>query len=214
MTAEIDAYFSFRSPYSYLATPGMLRLQADFDAKVNLRPVLPLAIRQPDFFSPENIKRARYIMMDYPRRAEMLGMAKGWPSPDPIVQDLQTYKISEDQPYIHRLTQLGVEAQRRGKGAEFAYEVSHLIFGGTPDWDKGEHLAEAAARAGLNLAEMEAAREGGDHADVIAANQASLEAAGHWGVPTLVYDNEPFFGEDRIDTLRWRLEQRGVAKRG
>ena len=36
----------------------------------------------------------------------------------------------------------------------------------------------------------------------IEANQASLEAAGHWGVPTMVFQGEPFFGQDRIDTLR------------
>jgi 2-hydroxychromene-2-carboxylate isomerase len=24
---------------------------------------------------------------------------------------------------------------------------------------------------------------------------------GHWGVPTFVFENEPFFGQDRIDLL-------------
>lgn len=210
MSEIVDAYFSFRSPYSYLATPGMLRLQDDFDITLNLRPVLPLAVRQSEFFSPENMKRARYIMIDFPRRAEFLGMACNWPSPDPIVQDLFTLKVAKEQPYIYWLSELGIEAQRRGKGVEFAYEISHMLFGGTKDWDKGVHLSRAAARAGLDLAEMEAAREGGDHAQEIEANQQALEAANHWGVPTLVFKGEPFFGEDRIDTLRWRLEKAGL----
>jgi 2-hydroxychromene-2-carboxylate isomerase len=47
----------------------------------------------------------------------------------------------------------------------------------------------------------------------IAANQAALEAAGHWGVPTLVFDGEPFFGQDRIDMALWRMEQKGLTKR-
>lgn len=209
----VDAYFSFRSPYSYLATPGMLKLQDDFDVTVNLRPVLPLAIRQPDFFNPENIKRAHYIMIDFPRRAEFLDMSHNWPSPDPVVQDFGTFKIADEQPYIFWLCELGVEAQRRGRGIEFAYEVSHMLFGGTIDWDKGEHLANAAARAGLDLAEMEAARLGGDHRAQIDENQKALEAANHWGVPTLVFKGEPFFGEDRIDTLRWRLEKAGLKTR-
>jgi len=29
-----------------------------------------------------------------------------------------------------------------------------------------------------------------------------------------VYKGEPFFGEDRIDTLRWRLTKDGLAKDG
>ena len=212
MTHIVDAYFSFRSPYSYLATPGLLRLKDDFDITLNLRPVLPLAVREPEFFSPENMKRARYIMIDFPRRAEFLGMACHWPSPDPIVQDLSTLKVAAEQPYIYRLSELGVEAQRQGRGIEFAYEVSHMLFGGTKDWDKDEHFSAAAARAGLDLSEMEAARKNGDHTAEIEDNQKALQAAHHWGVPTMVYKGEPFFGEDRIETLRWRLEKTGLKK--
>ena len=212
MTHIVDAYFSFRSPYSYLATPGLLRLKDDFDITLNLRPVLPLAVREPEFFSPENMKRARYIMIDFPRRAEFLGMACHWPSPDPIVQDLSTLKVAAEQPYIYRLSELGVEAQRQGRGIEFAYEVSHMLFGGTKGWDKDEHFSAAAARAGLDLSEMEAARKNGDHTAEIEDNQKALQAAHHWGVPTMVYKGEPFFGEDRIETLRWRLEKTGLKK--
>ncbi len=214
MTIHIDLFWSFRSPYSYLATPGALQLERDFDVEVCLRPVLPLAVRDPGFFNPDNAKRVRYILIDWERRAQMRGMAHAWPSPDPIVQDLATLRIAADQPYIHRLTYLGVEAERCGKGIEFAYEVSHVIFGGTRDWHLGSHLAEAAARAGLDLARMDAAIAQPDsYRDAVAANQQALADARHWGVPTFVLDGEPFFGEDRIDTLRWRLEQRGVPSR-
>ena len=151
MNAHVDLFWSFRSPYSYLAMPGALRLEEDFAVEVRFRPVLPLAVRDPSFFSPDNVKRARYIRVDFPRRAQMLGMPHAWPSPDPIVQDMKTYRIAEEQPYIHRLTYLGVEAERRGRGIEFARQVSALIFGGTRDWHLGEHLAQAAARAGLDL---------------------------------------------------------------
>lgn len=215
MPATIDLFWSFRSPYSYLATPGALKLERDFDVTVRLRPVLPLAVRDPGFFSPDNLKRARYIALDWVRRAQMAGMAHAWPSPDPIVQDLQTYRVAAEQPYIHRLTRLGVEAERRGAGIEFAFEVSHVIFGGTRDWHLGGTLAGAAQRAGLDLAAMDTAigHDGGaGHVAEIEANQAALTAAGHWGVPTFAIDGEPFFGEDRIDTLRWRLGLEGLQR--
>lgn len=215
MPATVDLFWSFRSPYSYLATPGARRLEQDFDVTVRLRPVLPLAVRDPGFFSPDNLKRARYIALDWVRRAEMLGMAHAWPQPDPIVQDLQTYRIAPEQPHIHRLTQLGVEAERRGRGLAFAYEVSHVIFGGTRGWDQGDHLAQAARRSGLELAALDAAIAldgGAGHHAEIEANQAALAAIGHWGVPTFGFEGEPFFGEDRIDTLRWRLQRRGLQR--
>ena len=213
MDAAVDLFWSFRSPYSYLAVPGAIRLEKDFRVKLRFRPVLPLAVREPSFFSPENLKRAKYIRVDFPRRAEMLGMSSKFPSPDPIVQDMKTYVISPDQPYIFRLTYLGVEAERRGQGLAFAREVSSLIFGGARDWHLGSHLAVAAKRAGLDLASMDAAiAEPASHRAAVEENQAALAAAGHWGVPTFVYEDEPFFGEDRIDTLRWRLGKDALSR--
>ncbi|HUU73167.1 MAG TPA: DsbA family protein [Burkholderiales bacterium] len=209
----VNLFYSFRSPYSYLATPGALALERDFEVSVALRPVFPLAVRQPDFFSSDNVRRAKYIMMDWLRRAEMLGMPHQWPSPDPIVQDLKTYAISTDQPYIYRLTFLGVEAQRRGRGIHFAAEVSAVIFGGTRDWHLDTHLKDAAARAGLDLASMdEAIVDSASHREEVEANQHDLEKSGHWGVPTFEFNGEPFFGQDRIDTLCWRLEKEGLRR--
>ena len=207
----IDVYWSFRSPYSYLATPGMLRLREDYDVEVNLRVVLPIAVRAPELlFNPQNARRTRYILVDWVRRAQELGVPHEWPSPDPVVQDLSTMEIAEEQPYVYRLSSLGVEAQRQGRGIDFAAEVSALLFGGTKDWHLGEHLAGAASRAGLDLASMEAAIEGADHLEEIEANQATLDAIGGWGVPSLVFNDELFFGQDRVDTLRWRLDQHGL----
>ena len=74
MMGSIDVYFSFRSPYSYLATPQILQLREDYQVAVNLRPVLPIAVRAPEFFDPANAKRARYIQLDWPRRADFLGL--------------------------------------------------------------------------------------------------------------------------------------------
>jgi len=33
---------------------------------------------------------------------------------------------------------------------------------------------------------------------IIADNEKAHAASGHWGVPTFVFENEPFFGQDRI----------------
>ena len=213
MRNSIDVYWSFRSPYSYLATPDMLRLREDFDAEVNLRVVLPIAVRsKAALFDPSNMKPVRYIIMDSFRRAEFLGLPIAFPRPDPIVQDLTTLQVAEEQPYIYRLSHLGVEAQRRGKGIDFAANVSALIWGGTENWDQGDHLKDAAAKAELDLADMEAAIQNSDHQDEVERNQQALDDAGHWGVPTMVVKGEPFFGQDRIKTLRWRLEKMGLSR--
>ena len=44
-------------------------------------------------------------------------------------------------------------------------------------------------------------------------NEEDHAASGHWGVPTFVFEKEPFFGQDRIDLLLWRMEQKGLRRR-
>ncbi len=216
MTLAIDVFWSFRSPYSYLATPRLVRLAADYDLAVNVRPVLPIAVRIPGFFETVNPLWPPYLLRDTLRLAQYLGLDYGWPRPDPIVQDFATRTVAAEQPYIHRLTRLGIEAARRGRGLAFIDEVSRLIWNGKVDgWNEGTHLAEATARAGLDLAELDpvVARDAAALDAAIAKNQEDHLAAGHWGVPTMVFEAEPFFGQDRIDLLVWRLEQRGLAPR-
>ena len=54
MTLAIEVYWSFRSPWSYLATPRSASWQREYDLDVVFRPVYPIAIRTPDFFKPVN----------------------------------------------------------------------------------------------------------------------------------------------------------------
>ncbi|MEP3653515.1 MAG: DsbA family protein [Litorimonas sp.] len=212
----IDVYWSFRSPYSYLVTPDLQKLAEDYDVQLNLRVVLPIAVRSKStLFDGSNRKPAMYIVMDSLRRAQFLGMPMIFPpKPDPVVQNYETLAVDPHQPRIMRLARLGVEAQRRGKGMEFAKDISSLIFGGTDGWDQGDHIKNAASALGLDLVDMEAAILDGDHDEEIERNHKDLDAAGHWGVPTLVLRGEPFFGQDRIETVRWRLDQYGLRRDG
>lgn len=215
MTLNAELFFSFRSPYSYLAVGRYRELTETYDLDIALRPVWPLALRQSDFFERNHPNWLGYTMRDMMRVAQFHGIPFGAPRPDPIQQNMMTREIAPDQPNIRRITRLGQAAARRGKGVAFAHEAAQLIWGGAEGWDEGEHLAGAAARAGLDLAELDAevsAQPEGLDAE-IAANQDALEAAGHWGVPTLVFEGEPFFGQDRIDMVKWRMEQKGLEKR-
>lgn len=213
MANTIDVFWSFRSPYSYLVTPDLLHLRKDYAVSVSLRPVLPIALRaKSTVFDAADKKRPRYIVMDSMRRAAFLDLPFFWPKPDPVVQDLETFEVPEDQPHIWRLSMLGVEAERQGKGIDFAYHVAALLWGGTKNWDEGDHLALAAQKAGLNLSQMESAFDHYDARAEIGKNHKLLEQSGHWGVPTMVFKGQPFFGQDRIETLRWCLDEAGLRR--
>lgn len=217
-TLEIDVFWSFRSPWSYLATPRLRAWQDEYDLRINFRPVYPIAIRTPEFFLQMNPLWPTYFQRDLVRVAEFLELPLTWPNPDPVSQYRGADgrpRTSEVQPHIHRLTRLGVVAAERGRGIEFADEVSRLIWQGTVGWDQGEHLARATERAELVLVELDAvvAAEENRLEAVIEQNQQAHEASGHWGVPTCAFRGEPFFGQDRLDVLLWRLTKEGLKAR-
>ncbi|WP_324827167.1 2-hydroxychromene-2-carboxylate isomerase [Qipengyuania zhejiangensis] len=215
MTLAAELYFSFRSPYSYLSVGRYRAMTEEYDLTIALRPVYPLAIRQPDFFERNHPNWLGYTFRDMFRVAQFHGIPFGAPRPDPIVQNVATRTIAEDQPHIRRITRMGQAAARRDKGLVFAHEAGQMIWGGQENWNEGDHLANALAKSGLDPEEIEAevAAQGEALDTEIAANQDALEAAGHWGVPTLVFEGEPFFGQDRIEMVRWRMEQKGLEKR-
>jgi len=212
---RVELYYSYRSPYSYLAIGRLKRWAEAERVRIALRPVLPLAVRDPAFFDRVNPLFVSYLMRDTQRVAEYLGVPSRWPRPDPVVMQLEPRRIPAEQPYIHRLTRLGAAAEQRGKGLDFTYQAGTMMWDGTVEgWHQGAHLGEACTRAGLDLAEMDAAiaAEPQTYIDIIEANQQAHREAGHWGVPTMVFEGEPFFGQDRIDLLQWRVARGRVGQ--
>ena len=215
-TLAIDFYISMRSPYSYLVTPRLAALSEAYDVEITARPVYAIAARDPGWFKTLNPLWMSYFVADQQRTAEFLGVPFALPRPDPIIQDLETGAIAADQPYIRGLTRLAAEAGERGRSFPLVREVSALIFDGTVDgWNQGDHLKNAVARAGLDLGELEAAIDAAPERfdAMISANQDAQKAAGHWGTPLMVFNGEPFFGQDRFDMLKWRLAQSGLTPR-
>lgn len=217
MTLGVEVYWSFRSPYSYLLVPRLVELERDWNAQVAVRVVTPIAVRQPEFFTKSDPLWFSYFMRDCHRCAEFLGMPFRWPRPDPVVMDPATRAYPAEQPYIHRLCRLGQLAAERGRGLAFLAEVSHTIWSGEVEgWNEGTHLADGAARAGLDLAEMDrtivAEQDRLDAA--LLANETAQRTAGHYGVPLMAFDGEPFFGQDRFDQLLWRMRGKGLEPRG
>lgn len=216
MTLSFDYYFSFRSPYSYLAAPQIEALAQRYDIQPRMRIVLPIAIRIPGFFKQVNPLWPPYLLRDTFRIAQMHDIPYRWPRPDPIVMDMATREVAEEQPYIHRVSRLGAVAERMGRGLAFVRAASHAIWSGEIDnWHEGDHLTRALESAGLDAAEIErvVSEQAAEIDAEIAANEAAQRNAGHWGVPLFVFNDEPFFGQDRIEHLVWRLKQAGMKAR-
>ena len=209
----VDLYWSFRSPYSYIVLPRVIEFRDKFRVSIDLSTAHPAAIRNPSYFARMDPFARPYFMKDSARAAAFHGLTFRRPIPDPIEQDPNTLAIAKEQPHARRL---GIAANERGRGLKFSREVSSLLWdGGVSGWDQDNHLAEAAARAGLDLSELENAILADPEAYEarLAETDGVLRAAGHWGVHVMAFEGEPFFGQDRFDMLVWRLKQRGLEPR-
>lgn len=213
---KVELYWSFRSPYSYIVLSRILRLRDNYDVEIDFRIVHPAAIRNPSYFARMDPLARPYFLKDSARCAAFHGLPFRRPIPDPIAQDAATLTIASEQPLARWLGRLGIAATEYGRGLEFADEIANLLWDGSvTGWNEGRHLADATARAGLDLSDLEAAvADSEEHLeDRLAENDRALQEAGHWGVPTMVFDGEPFFGQDRFDVFVWRLKQSGMKER-
>ena len=214
---KIDLYFSYRSPYSYLILPRMLKLKEKYDIEINFKVVYPIAIRMPEWFEGKNFFTFFFFkMIDMRLQAKKLGIPfTSKLKPDPIRQNIMTGKISSHQPYIFDICHLGQMAQIKGVGMEFAFEVSSLIFGGVENWNTDENLSEAAKKVGLDLNQL---RESTNvHKEEIIGqikqNQVDQLNAGHHGVPLTVIGDKHFFGQDQFDKIMETLKEKGLKER-
>ena len=194
----IDFYFSYRSPYSYLILPRMLKLKNQYNLDINFKIVYPLAIRMPEWFKNKNIFFFVPFIMDFKKKAKKLNIPLNMPiKPDPIRQNTITGKISSHQPYIFDVCHMGQVMSNRGKGIEFAFELSTLIWS-VKNWNNDSLLEKVFAEFGEDLYEVRktAKKDESRIIDEIKNNQEDQKIAGHHGVPLNVYKGKYYFGQD------------------
>tara|TARA_B100000902_G_scaffold117473_1_gene118153 strand:+ start:420 stop:1067 length:648 start_codon:yes stop_codon:yes gene_type:complete len=194
----IDFYFSYRSPYSYLILPRMLKLKNNHDLDINFKIVYPIAIRMPEWFENKNIFFFIPFVRDFKKKAKKLNMPLNMPiKPDPIIQNTFTGKISSHQPYIFDICHMGQLMSNRGKGIEFAYELSTLIWS-VKNWNSDDKLKILLAEFGEDLNEVKETIKKDEIKliEEIKMNQLDQQEAGHHGVPLNVYKGKYYFGQD------------------
>ena len=194
----IDFYFSYRSPYSYLILPRMIKLKNEYKVDVNFKIVYPIAIRLPEFFKNKNLIYFLSLKTDVKKKAKKLNMSLNLPpKPDPIKQNTVTGKISDHQPYIYDVCHMGQTMCNRGKGIEFAYELSKLIWN-VKNWNNDHLLEPLLGEFGEDLNEVRKSIKSNKKTliEEIEMNQLDQKEAGHHGVPLNVYKGKYYFGQD------------------
>ena len=227
-TLNVDIFWSMRSPYCYIALDRILEMRQRYHVNMNLKIVWPLALKDPSWFEAAKDMKFRlpYQDIDSFRTAAFRGVQMRYPVPDPIAQeaaeDSPYGKILpfEKQPDIQFLTRTAAAAAEMGKGWEYLNEVMRLVWNGQKrPWnaDNFKHVRNAIQAAGIDADKLIAAvKANTDKYDKMLEENADLQLqndAKHTGVPGFVFRNEPFFGQDRMAQLVWRMEQYGLRER-
>lgn len=183
----IDFWFSFRSPYSWIAVPRMVKLAHHYKAELRMRFVLPMVMRG----LPVPRTKRFYIVLDTKREAELVGLPFG------RVVDSVGAGAARALAVMHHAIPLG-------KGEIFAELGCRAVFADGIDIASDEGLLDVAKRAGLEGDVVKEALADSSWEQAVEENRKALFDAGLWGVPSFRVDGMPaHWGQDRF----WALEQ-------
>ncbi|MEZ4402469.1 MAG: DsbA family protein [Kofleriaceae bacterium] len=187
----LELWFSFRSPYSYLALAQLAPVLGQYDVEVRLRPVLPLVERGAQM---PWVKR-QYLARDAHREADRLGIPFGRLA-DPLGAGAQHA--------IAILRSLPTPDQR----LRFALTALRGIWAEALDLADYVDLRTVVERADLDWAAARAALADDGWRTEVADAAADLNAAGLWGVPSFRYGDYATWGQDRLPYVLDRLPRR------
>jgi 2-hydroxychromene-2-carboxylate isomerase len=184
---ELHFYLSFRSPYTHIAAARTRRLAERWNARLVLRPVLPMVMRG----LPVPAQKRLYIVRDTKREADRLGIDFG------RICDPVGAGVERGLAVLHRAIALG-------KGSDFAESFLAGAFAEAVDATTDPGLLMLADRAGLSASDVAAGLADESWRAVAEANRKELFGLGLWGVPSFRVAGLPAnWGQDRL----WAVER-------
>jgi 2-hydroxychromene-2-carboxylate isomerase len=186
----IEFFYSFRSPYSYLALSRISEIADAFGVKLTLRPVLPMVMR--GMKVPKS--KLLYIATDTCREARRRNIPFG-KFADPVGKGtercLAVYRYAETQ---HR-------------AREFLLNAGLAIWSEAIDVATDKGMRKVCGRTGLFWPDVKEAMNNEDWRQPIEENRESMMNSGSWGVPTVRFGDFLAWGQDRDWMLVRHLEE-------
>ena len=192
-TTEVKMYSDYKSPFAYLAFEPGLELENRYDVRVRW---IPFQLRVKD-------KGQRSLYSEYKTRYSYLD-ARRWAASRGLVIRSQL-KV-----YDTRIALIGgLFVQKRHCLLPFNLKVYELFWKRELVPDDPDQVAAVVAEMGLSADEYRAYLAGEGAADYERAQEEA--AADHiFGVPIFVFEDEPFWGYDRLPVLEERLAEAGL----
>ncbi len=195
MSAPIDFYFDFSSPYGYLASGKIEALAAKHGRGVDWHPILLGVVFKKTGAVPltEIPLKGDYARRDMARSAKFHGI-ESFRMPS-------TFPIATQAP-------ARIVLWLKNRDPVLAIAVAHALYRGffrdDIDISNPDTATAIAAGCGADAAAARAAIDDPAVKDALKSETAQAIAAGVFGSPFIVVDGEPFWGVDHLDQVdRW-----------
>jgi 2-hydroxychromene-2-carboxylate isomerase len=194
-TRLVKMYSDFKSPYAYLAFDPGMALAERFDVRVRWIP-FQLRIKGKGERSVYSEYKVKYSYLDARRWAKPRGLWIRGP-----------LKIYDSTPAAIG----GLFAETKGRLVDYCGTVFRLFFLRELEIDQPEAVAKTINGLGLSGDEYLAYLAGDGKAAYDCCQEEA--AADHvFGVPFFIFEDEPFWGHDRVGLLEQRLTEAGLAR--
>ncbi|UEM21430.1 2-hydroxychromene-2-carboxylate isomerase [Skermanella mucosa] len=199
MTAPIDFYFDFASPYGYLAATQIDGIAERHGRAVRWCPILLGAVFKVSGMKPvmEQPLRGDYLSHDAPRFARLLGVPLTMPAKVPL------NGLAASRAYWW------LEGRDPAKARDLAKAVYHAHWGEGRDMTTAEQVAEAAEPLGIAAADLAAGVQDPVVKDRLRAETDEAIRRGVFGAPFFIVDGEAFWGADRLHHVEQWLARGG-----
>ncbi len=198
MSKTIDFYFDYSSPFGYLASERIELLAAKYERAVIWRPILLGAVFKVTGQAPltQMPLKGNYSMRDFARSAKEHKITYKHPANFPIgtvaACRATLWMRNHESESVSKYT------------TEFVHAVFRAYYVAGKDISDTAVVTQVASDIGIDCEQLSSAMN--DQA-VKAALRKEVENAIElevFGSPMMIVDNEPFWGNDRIEQLdRW-----------
>ena len=191
----MEFYFDFLSPFAYLAHDRVCALARGYGRKLAYIPIdLPAAKIAAGNTGPSNRDipvKLRYLMTDIDRWAKRVNLPVSFPA------SLDSHRMNAGTFY----------ALDRGLGEKYVREGFNLGWGLGGDIGSDETLTRLAEIMGWSPAEfIEFAGASKALPEYVASNRQAV-GKGVFGVPTIIVDDQMWWGNDRLDFVEEYLAE-------
>jgi len=196
MSGQLEFFFDFMSPFAYLAHDRVCELARRYDRELIYRPMdLPAAKIAAGNTGPPNRDipvKLRYLMTDINRWAEKAGLPVNFPaSLDSHRMNAGTFYAMDRgvaEQYVKEAFTLGW-----GLGGDIGSDQTLTCLAEAMDWSPAEFIVYASAAKELP--------------EYVASNRDAVEK-GVFGVPTIIIDDQMWWGNDRLDFVEQFLARK------